>query len=161
MASGVLTLKIITPDRIVLDEQVDEVMAKAIDGEFAVLPGHEPLITALAIDVVRYKTKGVEHSAAVMGGLLEVGEVPGTGSNEVASATSHDRLVTVLSDLAELDTEVDAAKAHEEKERAEAQKITKTDKIDLYLSEMAMSKAMARLKAAELGRRRRGNRISE
>jgi F-type H+-transporting ATPase subunit epsilon len=160
MAAGALTLKIITPDRIVLDEKVDEVMAKAIDGEFSVLPGHEPLITALAIDVVRYKTGGVEHSAAVMGGLLEVGEMPGTAPNE-SGAPAHDRLITVLSDLAELDTEIDAAKAHEEKERVEAQKITKTDKIDVYLSEMAMSKAMARLKAAELGKRRRGNRISE
>jgi F-type H+-transporting ATPase subunit epsilon len=160
MAAGALTLKIITPDRIVLDEKVDEVMAKAIDGEFAVLPGHEPLITALAIDVVRYKTGGVEHSAAVMGGLLEVGEVPANASEGSSAAPSHDRLVTVLSDLAELDTEIDAAMAHEEKERAEAHKITKTDKIELYLSEMAMSKAMARLKAAELGRRRRG-RLSE
>jgi F-type H+-transporting ATPase subunit epsilon len=159
MAAGALTLKIITPERIVLDEKVEEVMAKAIDGEFAVLPGHEPLITALAIDVVRYKSGGVEHSAAVMGGLLEVGEVP--GSTPSGAGVSHERLVTILSDLAELDTEVDEAKAHEEREKAEAQKITKTDKIDVYLSEMAMSKAMARLKAAELGKRRRGNRISE
>jgi len=157
MASGLLTLKIITPERVVLDEKVDEVMAKAIDGEFAVLPGHEPLITALAIDVVRYKTNGVEHSAAVMGGLLEVGELPVTAEGTPAEGT-HDRVVTVLSDLAELDTEIDAARAHEEKEKAEAQQITKTDKIDVYLSEMAMSKAMARLKAFELGRRRRGNR---
>jgi len=137
--AGALNLKIITPDRIVLDEQVEEVSAHAIDGAFQVLPNHEPLITALAVDVIRYKTQGVEHSAAVMGGLFEVGE----------------NNITVLSDLAELDTEIDAARAHDEKAKAEADKITKTDKIDLYLSEMALSKAMARLKAVELGNRRR------
>ncbi len=137
--AGALNLKIITPDRIVLDEQVEEVSAHAIDGAFQVLPNHEPLITALAVDVIRYKTQGVEHSAAVMGGLFEVGE----------------NTITVLSDLAELDTEIDAARAHDEKAKAEADKITKTDKIELYLSEMALSKAMARLKAVELGNRRR------
>ncbi len=143
---GVLTLKIITPERVVLKEQVDEVSAKAIDGEFAILPNHEPMITALGIDVLRYRTAGVEHSAAVIGGLLEVGE----------------NVITVLTDLAELDTEIDTARAHEELSKAEAEKTTKTDKLDMYLAEMALSKAMARLKAAELGqRRRKGHRMTE
>lgn len=140
--AGALNLKIITPERVVLDEHVEEVSATAIDGEFAVLPNHEPMITALAVNILRYKTGGVEHSAAVMGGLLEVGE----------------NKVTVLSDLAELDTEIDAARANEAKSRAEAEKTQKTDKLDVYYAEMALSKAMARLRAAELGKRRRGNR---
>lgn len=138
--AGTLNLTIITPDRVVLDTQVDAVMATAIDGEFAVLPGHEPLVTALAIDVLRYRKGNVEETAAVLGGLLEVGE----------------NKVTVLSDTAELDTEIDEAKAHQEKEAAAAEKTQKTDKLDIQLQEMAMSKAIARLKAAELGRRRRG-----
>lgn len=137
--AGALSLKIITPERVVLEQQVDEVSAKAIDGELAILPNHEPLITALAIDVLRFKSGGTEHTAAVIGGLMEVGE------NEV----------TVLSDVAELDTEIDEARAKEAKAKAEADKTQKTDKLDVYLSEMALSKAMARLKAAELSRRRR------
>lgn len=134
-----LTLKVITPERIVLDQEVDEVVVRAIDGELAVLPNHEPLLTALAIDVLRYKSGREEMTAAVMGGIMEV------NNNEV----------TVLADLAELDTEVDEARAHQEKSRAEAEKTQKVDKLDLYLTEMAISKSIARLKAAEWSKRRR------
>jgi F-type H+-transporting ATPase subunit epsilon len=137
--AGTLTLKIITPDRIVLDTQVDQVTATAIDGQLSILPRHEPLITALAIDVLHYKVGGHEETAAVLGGLLEVGE----------------NVVTVLSDTADLGIEIDVAQANEAKSKAEAEKLQKTDKLEVYLGEMALSKAMARLKAAELTQRRR------
>ncbi|HEY9730708.1 MAG TPA: F0F1 ATP synthase subunit epsilon [Drouetiella sp.] len=136
---GALNLRIITPERVVLEQSVDEVSARAIDGELSILPNHEPLITALAIDVLRYKVDGAENIAAVIGGLMEVGE----------------NQVTVLSDVAELDTEIDEARAHDAKARAEAEKTQKTDKLDIYLSEMAVSRAVARLKAAELSKQRR------
>jgi F-type H+-transporting ATPase subunit epsilon len=138
MAAG-LTLKIITPERIVLEQAVEEVTATAIDGEFSVLPKHEPLVSALAIDVLRYKTDGHEYFASVIGGMLEV-------ANDV---------VTVLSDMAELDTEIDVARAHQAKDRAQAEKIQRTDKLDVQLREMALSRAMTRLKAAELRQRRK------
>jgi F-type H+-transporting ATPase subunit epsilon len=137
--AGALTLKIITPDRIVLDTPVDQVTATAIDGQLSILPKHEPLITALAIDVLHYKAGGQEETVAVLGGLLEVGE----------------NVVTVLSDTADLATEIDVAKANEDKAKFEAEKTQKTDKLEIYLSEMALSKAMARLKAAEISQRRR------
>jgi F-type H+-transporting ATPase subunit epsilon len=142
--AGALTLKIITPDRIVLDTQVDQVTATAIDGQLSILPKHEPLITALAIDVLHYKVNNQEETVAVLGGLLEVGE----------------NVVTVLSDTADLGIEIDIAQANEAKSKAEAVKIQKTDKLEVYLSEMALSKAMARLKAAEFAHRRRHNRNS-
>jgi F-type H+-transporting ATPase subunit epsilon len=138
MAAG-LTLKIITPERVVLEQAVEEVTATAIDGEFSVLPRHEPLVSALAIDVLRYKTDGHEYFASVIGGMLEV-------SNDV---------VTVLSDMAELDTEIDVARAHQAKDRAQAEKIQRTDKLDVQLREVALSRAMTRLKAAELRQRRK------
>jgi F-type H+-transporting ATPase subunit epsilon len=134
-----LTLKLITPERVVLDEQVDQVVVRAVDGELSVLPDHEPLLTALAIDIVRYKSDREEQTAAVMGGVMEVNR------NEV----------TILADLAELDVEVDEARAHQSKARAEAEKTQKADKLDVYLSEMAISKSIARLKAAEFFKRRR------
>jgi F-type H+-transporting ATPase subunit epsilon len=138
MAAG-LTLKIITPERVVLEQAVEEVTATAIDGEFSVLPRHEPLVSALAIDVLRYKADGHEYFASVIGGMLEV-------SNDV---------VTVLSDMAELDTEIDVARAHQAKDRAQAEKIQRTDKLDVQLREVALSRAMTRLKAAELRQRRK------
>lgn len=134
-----LTLKLITPERVVLDEQVDQVVVRAVDGEMAILPDHEPMLTALAIDIVRYTSDREEQTAAVMGGVMEVNR------NEV----------TILADLAELDVEVDEARAHQRKARAEAEKTQKADKLDVYLSEMAISKSIARLKAAEFSKRRR------
>lgn len=133
-----LTLKIITPERIVLEKEVEQVTATAIDGELSVLPGHQPLITSLAIDLLRYKAGKEEDFAAIMGGVLEV------KNNEV----------TVLSDAAELDTEIDAARAKAARERAEAEKIQKTDKLDAYITEMAISRAIARLKVIEHRTRR-------
>jgi F-type H+-transporting ATPase subunit epsilon len=137
--AGALNLKIITPDRIVLDTQVDQVTATAIDGQLSILPRHEPLITALAIDVLHYKKENHEETVAVLGGLLEVGE----------------NVITVLSDTADIGSEIDVAQAAEAKSRAEAEKTQKTDKLEVYLTEMALSKAMARLKAAEISQRRR------
>jgi len=135
---GTLNLQIITPERVVLDQEVEQVSACAIDGELTILPEHEPIITALAIDIVRFKSKGRESAAAVIGGLLEV----------------TDNRVRVLSDSVELDIEIDEARAHQAKQRAEAEKTQRTDKLDVYISEMAIARAVARLKAAELIKRR-------
>ena len=135
-----LKLRIITPERVVLEQDVDQVTATAVDGQLSILPGHEPIVTPLAIDILHYKTAKEEDFAAIMGGVLEV------KNNEV----------TVLSNVAELDTEVDVARAHQAKERAEAEKTQKTDKLDVYVAEMAISRAIARMKAAGLRERRRG-----
>ncbi len=139
---GTLNLKVITPERIVLEQPVEQVTATAIDGELTILPDHEPIVTALAIDVLRYKVRGEEETIAVIGGAMEV----------------QDNNVTIVSNLAELDTEIDEARAHQAKERAEAEKMQKTDKLDVYIVEMAISRAIARLKAVELSKRRRGRR---
>ena len=133
-----LNLQIITPERVVLDQEVEQVSACALDGELTILPEHEPITTALTVDIVRFKSKGQESAAAVIGGLLEV-----TGNQ-----------VTILSDAAELDVEIDEARAHQAKERAEAEKTQRTDKLDVYVAEMAIARAIARLKAAELIKRR-------
>ncbi len=145
---GTLTLRIFTPDRVVFDSSqsdisVEQVTATAVDGELSILPDHEPLVTALAIDILRYKVNKEDEFAAVMGGIMEV------KNNEV----------TILSDAAELDTDIDVAKAHQDKERAEAEKLQKTDKLDVYVAELAVSRAIARIKASEFRQRRRGRNV--
>lgn len=140
--SNTLTLKIVTPERIVLEESVDEISATAIDGEFAILPNHIPLVTALAYDVLRYKAKGEEGAAAVLGGILEV----------------NNNTVTVLSDACELAVEIDEARARQAKERAEAEKLQRKDKVEIHAVELALARAMTRLKTADLlHRRHRGS----
>lgn len=136
---GTLTLRIVTPERIVLEQQVDEVIATSIDGQLAILPEHEPLVTALSIDTLHYRHGKEEDIVAVMGGILEV----------------KNNQVTVLSDAAELDTEIEVERAKVAKEKAEAEKLQKTDKLDVYVAEMALSRAIARLKATELRQARK------
>ena len=135
-------LNIITPERVVLETEAEKLTATAVDGEVTILPNHEPLVTALGIDILRYTKDGVEESAAVIGGILEVG-------NEE---------VHVLSNVAELGVEIDQARANDAKARAEAEKTQKTDKLDTYLTEMALARAIARLKAVEFAQRRKKNR---
>ena len=134
-----LNLKIITPERIVLDTTVDQVTATARDGELSILPNHEPLVTALDIDVLRYTKSGEESIAAIIGGIMEV--------------TNQE--VTVLTDAAELDTEIDEARARQAKDRAEAEKTQKVDKLDTYVAELALSRAIARIRAVELAKQRK------
>ncbi|MFA6208221.1 MAG: ATP synthase F1 subunit epsilon [Candidatus Obscuribacterales bacterium] len=134
-----LNLKIITPERVVYDSSVDQVTAVANDGELTILPGHEPLVTTLAIDVLRFKVKGEEETAAIIGGIMNV----------------NNGEVEILSDMAELDVEIDEARASQAKARLEAEKTQKTDKVDSVLTEMALSRAMVRLKAAEMAKIRK------
>jgi F-type H+-transporting ATPase subunit epsilon len=134
-----INFKIITPERIVLEDQVDKVVATAVDGEFCVLPGHEPLVTALAIDIVRFHDGNEERTASIIGGICEV------QNNEV----------TILSDRAELDVEIDETRAHHAREVAQAEATQKTDQLDVYTTQLAIARAMARLKALEYSQRRR------
>lgn len=137
---GTLKLRIVTPERVVLETSVEQVTATSIDGELSILPDHEPIVTALAIDMLRYRQgREEEEFAAVMGGILEV------KNNEV----------TILSDVAELDADIDVARAQDSKARAEAEKLQKQDKLDVYVSELAISRAVARLKAHEFSQRKR------
>lgn len=135
-------LKIITPERVVVDTEAEKLTATALDGQLTILPNHEPLVTALGIDVLTFTVNGEEDSAAVIGGILEVDT----------------KEVHILSNRAELDTEIDEARANHAKARAEAEKIQKKDKLDTYLTEMALSRAIARLKAVEFAKRRKKTR---
>lgn len=84
-----LKLRIVTPERLMLEEQVDEVSLPTPLGEITVLPDHIPLITSLASGDVVATTAGDQVPFAVVGGFLEVKKV--NGMTEVA----------VLADFAE------------------------------------------------------------
>lgn len=132
-------LKVVTPERIVFEEDVEKLTATARDGQLTILPNHEPLVTALGIDVMRATMKGEEYAAAIIGGILEV------GTNEV----------TILTDTAEMGLEIDEARAKQAQSRAEAEKTQKEDKLDTYAAELALARAIARLRAAEIARARK------
>ena len=67
-----LELEIVTPDGVVLREEVQSLTAPSVDGEFGVLPGHRPLLAALKTGIVAYTKDGSEVKVAVGPGFVEV-----------------------------------------------------------------------------------------
>jgi F-type H+-transporting ATPase subunit epsilon len=95
-----LELKVITPSRVVISEEVDEVIAPGELGEFGVLPGHVPFITLLMPGELKYRKDGTERRFIIWGGLSEV----------------RDDNVTVLTDNVEDPRFVDSEAAQREVE---------------------------------------------
>ena len=80
-----MRLQLVTPDRQVLDTEIEEVYAPGIQGQFGVLPQHVNFLTALDTGELRYRSEGRDHWLAVSGGVAEV----------------LDETVTILADSAE------------------------------------------------------------
>jgi F-type H+-transporting ATPase subunit epsilon len=127
-----IKLEIVTPERIVVAEDVDEVVLPGIEGEFGVLPGHIPFLTALKVGVLTYKKEGVDENLAVSWGYVEV---------------AHDS-VKVLAETAEKATEIDISRAKAAREAAE--KILTAGKEDQEYEEaqVRLEKAVIRVQVA-------------
>lgn len=107
-----LHLTVVTPERKVVETEADEVQLPGSEGYLGILPGHTPLITLLKTGVLSYRGGGRSGAFAVSAGFAEI---------------SDDR-VSVLADLAEGASEIDAAAA--ERERAKAEEEMKTAGVD-------------------------------
>lgn len=135
-----LRLDVVTPERVLVAESVDEVVLPGSQGSFGVLPGHAPLLTDLDIGPLEYRRGQERRRLAVAGGFVEV--LP-------------DR-VTVLAETAEAPEDIDLARAEKAKERAEARlKGTETE-TDFERAQKALRKAMLREAVARGGHRREG-----
>jgi F-type H+-transporting ATPase subunit epsilon len=126
-------LRIVTPERQLLDEDVEEVVAPGAAGEFGVLPDHIAFLTVLAPGRLVYKTSGRRHVLAVFGGYAEVAE----------------NVMTVLADGAEPVGEIDAHRAEQTLRDAQA-KLADLDPSapDMAIVRRAVDESTARLAAA-------------
>lgn len=70
MSTQTMTLKILLPTQVLLEESVDKVVAEAENGEFCLLPGHVDFVAALASGILSFSISGEETFAAVDGGTL-------------------------------------------------------------------------------------------
>lgn len=95
MASDTFTLEVVTPDRAVVREPVDEVQVPGREGYLGILPGHTPLLTELGIGALSYRKGNQTIYVAIAGGFAEV----------LAGR------VLVLADAAERADEIDEARA--------------------------------------------------
>lgn len=130
-----LTLEVITPERKVLSQAVDEVVVPGMDGELGILPDHTPLISRLQTGVLSYRTGTDRQLLHVSGGFVEV--LPGH--------------VSVLSDVAERPEEIDLERAQRARERAERRLATLGEDVDFRRAELKLQRAMIRIQLASKG----------
>jgi F-type H+-transporting ATPase subunit epsilon len=136
-----LTVEITTPDRRVLyEEDIDEVIAPGVEGQFAVLPKHAAFMTMLVPGELILRKKGEDTPFAVTGGYFEV----------------RDDHVIVLADAAERADEIDIERAEAARRRAEERLRTRETTVDLARAEAALRRALIRLRVAQERRRRAG-----
>jgi F-type H+-transporting ATPase subunit epsilon len=135
-----LTLEIVTAERQVLaEDNVDMVIAPAVDGEVGILPHHAPLITVLQIGELRLKKGSDEQSIIIAGGFLEV---------------LNDK-VTILADVAERLDEIDVAAAEQARTRAEETLRNREQLGDAAGAEAALRLATLRLRVGTRRKRMR------
>jgi F-type H+-transporting ATPase subunit epsilon len=133
--ASTIRFELVTPERMVLSEDVEEVVIPGYEGEFGVLPEHTLYLSIVKIGVLRYRKGGETHKIALGGGFAEV--TPGR--------------VVVMAETAERAGEIDLDRARRAKERAEAE-IKKSLSIDdetYTKSSAALERAMSRISAKE------------
>jgi F-type H+-transporting ATPase subunit epsilon len=131
-----LQLQIVSAERSLVNEQVDEVQIPGADGYFGVLPGHTPLLALLGMGQLWYRQGQEKHYLALAFGFAEV--LP-------------DR-VTILAQMAEKPDEIDVARAEASKKRAEERLARPTVDMDFERARIAMLKALIRLQVASRAR---------
>jgi F-type H+-transporting ATPase subunit epsilon len=134
--AGPIKLEIVTPEKIVVSEEAQIVMAPGVLGEFGVLIGHTPFLTALKTGAMRYTdAQGAEHLVFVSGGFAEA--LP-------------DR-VTVLAESAERRRDIDIERARAALERAQKRLADQRSKeeIDFVRAQAALQRALMRLRIVE------------
>jgi len=130
-----ITVRVITPDRIVWDNVAEEVILPSSTGQLGILSGHAPLLTALNIGVMRIRPGKDWENIAVLGGFAEV------ENNEIK----------VLVNGAELGSKIDKEKARAEYEQAQTRldEVSKgDDRRKTIQAQQAWRKARARYQAA-------------
>jgi F-type H+-transporting ATPase subunit epsilon len=128
-----IQLEVVTPERRVLSEEVDQVVVPGLGGELGILPGHTPLISQLQTGVLSYSQGGRTSQLHVSGGFLEV----------------RDDHVSVLAEIAERPEEIDAAGARLAREQVEKRMNSWTGtEEDLEVAKVEFDRATVRLQLA-------------
>ena len=130
--ASTIRLELVTPERLVLSEEVDEVVLPGYEGEFGVLPGHTQFLAILNIGMLWYRKGSAVTRIALGGGFAEV---------------NHDRVV-VMADTAERSDEIDVERAQRARDRAEARLKELSMDDDTYAKAHAeLERALVRMEA--------------
>jgi F-type H+-transporting ATPase subunit epsilon len=131
-----LELQIVTPDRMIVQERVDEVEIPGVNGYFGVLPGHTPMLAELSVGEMWYRMGQEKVYLAIAYGFAEV--LP--------------ERVTILAQLAERAEEIDVERAESARARAAQRLEVKPDpqknEVDYSRARTALMKSMTRLQVS-------------
>lgn len=127
-----LLLEVVTPEGLLLREQVDEVIAPGEEGYFGVRPGHTPFLASLGIGSIMYRQGAEKHYLTSFWGFCEV--LP-------------DR-VNILAEVGERAEDIDPARAEQARERAAQRMKTIRDEADYRAAQAEYMKAVVRLSVA-------------
>ena len=131
-----LQLLIVSADRALVNETVDEVEIPGFDGYFGVLPGHTPLLALLQVGELWYRQGSEKHFLVIAFGFAEV---------------QPDR-VTILAQVAEKADEIDLARAEAAKKRAEERMARPVVDMDAERARISLMKSLIRLQVATRAR---------
>ncbi len=127
-----LLLEIITPEKVVLKDEVDEVIVPTVTGEIAILPNHAELLTKINPGELVIKKNGKNQSFAILGGFLEV-------------INNH---ISILADYAIRAEDIEIAKVQEAQERAKQKMKQKDTEQNFRVAEAELRKSLLQLKIA-------------
>lgn len=127
-----LLLEIITPEKVVFKDEIDEIVVPTITGEIAILPNHAELLTKINPGELVIKKAGKDQYFAIMGGFLEV-------------INNH---ISILADYAVRAEDIEIAKAQEAEERAKQKMKNKETEKDFRVAEAELRKSLLELKVA-------------
>jgi len=131
-----LQLQIVSADRMLINETVDEVEIPGAEGYFGVLPGHTPLLGLLQVGELWYRQGQEKHYLAIANGFAEV---------------QPDR-VTILAGVAESAQEIDLGRAEAARRRAEERLARPTMDFDAERARVSLLKSLIRLQVATRAR---------
>lgn len=127
-----IILNITTPRGLKLSEEADMVIMRCIDGDFGVLPGHEPVSTVLGDGILRIINDGMEKKLAVFGGVVEVDNTS----------------VNIYSTIAQKPEEIDLERAIRDREEAEAGILERTEELRYQSLGIGVRRALVRIEVS-------------
>jgi F-type H+-transporting ATPase subunit epsilon len=136
MADGPIELTVVTPERALTHDRVDELQIPGASGYFGVLPGHAPLFSELKIGEVSYRQGNRWFFISVAWGFVEV----------------QPDQVRILAETAERAHEIDVDRAVRAKERAEQRIAKGGDDVDYNRALIALERALIRIQVASRAR---------
>lgn len=126
-----LNLCVLTPNRIIWDSEVKEIILSTNSGQIGVLPNHAPIATSVDIGLLRIRLNDQWLTVALMGGFARI------GNNEI----------TILGNDAEISTDIDPQEAQQALEKAEANLSKAEGKRQAIEANLALRRARTRVEA--------------